>query len=700
MRRPTRSALVVLAAVLVLAGGLGAQTTESAAAHLRAAIDKATVDGDLKGAIKQYQAIVQKFPGDRGVVATALVQMAVCYQKLGDAEARTIYERVVREFADQPAAVEEARGQLTRLRMSALGAARGQALRLVWSGQDAFGSVRGSISPDGRFLTFFDRATSGLAIRDFADNSSRVLAQAPDGSLSYAVFSPDGRRVAYSWRARSDLGTEFDLRVLSLNDGDGARPRVVYKNPEMVWPRPFGFTPDGKQLLMLRPLPDGTNQIMFVGINDGSARVLKSVPWNYTTMSLSPDGRFVAYDSPLGNATAPEEIFVIASDGSRETRVVQGPGRNSSPLWTPDGSRLLFLSNRTGTTSLWSIAMQDGRATGTAELVKADIGDVRLQGITRSGVLHYLVGGASRANVYVAELDATGRASATPAVVSDRFVNSNSAPAWSPDGRQLAYLSSRPQGPALVVRTMTTREERDIALPKGVLTGNLVPAPRWFPDGRSLLVFGFAARGDGIYYRVEVSSGRAEVLHEAKGTSGSGGLGASAVSRDGKAFWYLARQDGADRWSLIRFDIESRQETLLKSGTFDAVALSPDGSQLALHTVEADGCHLRVMPAEGAELRDIVRVCVGNNRLGWASNDELMYVAGGNAAPNALWRVSTTDGKPRQLGITMSAQMMHPAVSPDGRRIAFNVFDTAASEVWALENFLPAPTKTRQPAKR
>lgn len=45
--------------------------------------------------------IVDTFKTDRAVVATALVRMAECYQKLGDAESRKIYERVAREFADQ-----------------------------------------------------------------------------------------------------------------------------------------------------------------------------------------------------------------------------------------------------------------------------------------------------------------------------------------------------------------------------------------------------------------------------------------------------------------------------------------------------------------------------------------------------------------------------------------------------------------------
>ena len=71
MRHATRLILALAASVLLFAGGLTAQKTDSAQALLRTAIDKATVDGDLAGAIKQYQAIVDKYgKTDRSVAAT------------------------------------------------------------------------------------------------------------------------------------------------------------------------------------------------------------------------------------------------------------------------------------------------------------------------------------------------------------------------------------------------------------------------------------------------------------------------------------------------------------------------------------------------------------------------------------------------------------------------------------------------------
>ena len=70
------------------------------------------IEGDLKGAIEQYKKIAQG--EDRSVAARALIRLAECYQKLGDAQAKTVYERLVREFGDQKDAVAIARARLAR----------------------------------------------------------------------------------------------------------------------------------------------------------------------------------------------------------------------------------------------------------------------------------------------------------------------------------------------------------------------------------------------------------------------------------------------------------------------------------------------------------------------------------------------------------------------------------------------------------
>jgi hypothetical protein len=79
-----------------------AQSARSAEVQMKAAQQKAEVEGDLKGAIEEYKKVAQS--SNRALAAQALIQMARCYQKLGDVEAQRIYDCVRREYGDQTAA--------------------------------------------------------------------------------------------------------------------------------------------------------------------------------------------------------------------------------------------------------------------------------------------------------------------------------------------------------------------------------------------------------------------------------------------------------------------------------------------------------------------------------------------------------------------------------------------------------------------
>src|SRR5580765_1708783 len=97
-------AVAVAASAIAAAHAQGAQDVERL---LKTAMNTELVDGNLKAAIGQYNKVVQS--GNRPLAAQALLHMAECYEKLGDAQARTIYERLVKEYPEQKGAVAAAR---------------------------------------------------------------------------------------------------------------------------------------------------------------------------------------------------------------------------------------------------------------------------------------------------------------------------------------------------------------------------------------------------------------------------------------------------------------------------------------------------------------------------------------------------------------------------------------------------------------
>jgi tetratricopeptide (TPR) repeat protein len=114
--------VAVLAGVICMVPFAIAQKSNRADVALEAAAKREMVDGDLKGAIDQYQKIVAEFSGtDRAAVAKALVRMGQCYEKLGSAEARKVYERAVRDFPDQKEMAAMAQGAAARAQPRAFG---------------------------------------------------------------------------------------------------------------------------------------------------------------------------------------------------------------------------------------------------------------------------------------------------------------------------------------------------------------------------------------------------------------------------------------------------------------------------------------------------------------------------------------------------------------------------------------------------
>jgi hypothetical protein len=72
-----------------------------------------------------------------------------------------------------------------------------------------------------------------------------------------------------------------------------------------------------------------------------------------------------------------------------------------------------------------------------------------------------------------------------------------------------------------------------------------------------------------------------------------------------------------------------------------------------------------------------------------------LFVKSEENKSNVLWRVPVSGGEPEKMGISIAGQLMYPQMHPDGRRITFGLFEIGASEVWALENFLPKARAAR-----
>ena len=681
--------------MVALSGGLLlAQNARTPEVLFKAAQNKEQVEGDLKGAIEQYKQIAGG--RDRAMAAKALVAMAECYQKLGDAESRTLYERVVREFADQAESVATARTRLAALMRPGTGITSPVTdARLVW-GDASLGPA--TISPDGRHLVYVSPGNMGsLYVRDLRAGLNRRLTVPnpttdpgrPNGRFA---FSPDGKVVAYGWQVRP--GADPSLRLISL---DGTTFRVPFKSDEWFTLVPRDWSSDGRQILGLG-LAHGMNalDIVLVSVADGSVRILKrglgrGVP--ITRMTLSRDGRYVAYDYPARGNAGERDIFIIGVEGGQETRLVARPTDDRSPIFTPDGRGVFFLSARPGPDETWFLRVVDGKPQGSPELLDLEVDSA--VGFTRNGSFVY-TDVPQTMKLFAATLDSTnGTIVGQPAIVTQRSVSS--VVGWSPDGQFLAYGSSRPSTLPLgesiiVIRSVQSGDEKEIA-----------PGFRgwgWSPDGRSVLADGTDKEGTRGLYRVDSRTGDVAPLLQTK--SGET-IGQPNWFAGGKSIVFIRRVSTGDH--IVLRDLETGRETEL----YRPPATLSIGSSLE---VSADGQHLGFFLEDDKErtMSVMVMTAAGEraHELGgfrWKYPESIIDIAaltpdgryvlfttGDVEQPylgQRLWRIGVDGSGLQEIQIQKEYAGTGRAIfHPDGKQFAFAVLSGKQS-VWMTDNFLP-----------
>lgn len=668
-----------------------AQTARSAEALLEAAKKKELVSGDLEGAIRQYREILAKHSRNRGTAAAALVRMGQCYEKLGDAEARKAYERAVRDFSDQKEAVAEA-----RTRLAAMGGAtpktRSVATRQVWTGPKV--DSLGTVSPDGRLISYTDWATGNLAVHDLASGTDRSITNktswvdSPDW-VEFSAISRDSKQVAFAWHS----GKRFELKVANLS-GD-PNPRRIFDNEDVPWVAPFDWTPDGQWIAVQVERKDRIKQLALVSTTTGALRVLKSLDWRGSTkVSVSPDGKYLAYDIPVEPASEQRDIFLLATDGSREIPAVVHPGDDVVLGWSPDGSRLLFASDRSGAMGIWALPVDGSTRLSSPELLKPEIRGESI-GVSRSGSLFFAVAAGTR-DILTASIDfPSAQLAKSPALAISTQLGKNTWPTWSPDGKFLAYFTNRdPRGRSTVlnVRNIETGGTQSFGV-----SLNYPYFPRWMPDGSGIAVRAADDKGRMGIYRIDVANGAASLV-----PNGSGNLMPSGWSPDGKKL-YATRSDPGTPAGMIVFERDLASGTdreILRLSDYAHAMVSPDGRQLAVFTRDraAKTAIILLVPTAGGAAKEFLRFgppTPAINVLEWTPDSASLvfrkHFTDDQEDPE-LWIVDVVGGTPRKIALTVRnlQKLWQLKIHPDGRRIAF-IAGEAKNEIWALENFLPAP---------
>ncbi len=574
----------------------------------------------------------------------------------------------------------------------------------LWTGDDA--DLHSRLSPDGKAISFVDWSTGDLMVRDLGSGAVRRLTakggwDVNGSSESFAqssAISPDGKRVAYAWFHYDDSipndQAGFQLRVGSVVEGpDSHNPEILFRGPtQRGFVETLGWLSNSR-ILFLHADEERNMRFVIADADTGRITPLKTVGWSYPEgVAISPDGRWIAYGLKPDAFAKQHDIRILASDGSLEDTVIKHPANEVPVAWTPTGSHLLYRSDRTGNAALWALPVID-RQTGPPVLVNPEFSMEMGVGLSPQGDLYY-VKRTGTLDIYIAELDlAARRLVSQPRPVATTYVGDSRRPAFSPDGKLLAYLSNRSMRSygdrRVVVRDLASGAERDLD-PKLSSVGETV----WARDSQSILMRAADRKAKNWVYRAPVDGGPAEQVFQPVGV-----LPANYGTVPGGNLMHYRESNGPSGAHRIR-DLKTDEERSVVLPDGDSwLSVSPDGSSFAVvdRYRTKDVTILSVLDARTLEERELFRVARpewikwstqwtndGRNILFWINKDW-----SGATRRNELWVQPTEGGQPWYTGLAVERLGGRGDFSlhPDGRRLAYAA-GSAEYEIWKLSNFL------------
>jgi Tol biopolymer transport system component len=680
------------------------------------------VKGELESAIDVYEKIIQEYPENKPVAAEAYLRMGMCYEKLGKQEAKDAYRQLLEKYADQETLVSRARIRLALLEKSEDPAYKtGMQVRKVWYGAET--DICGEPSPDGRYISFVDWSTGNLAIYDVSTGTKRLLTdrgswEDPNQWAEYSRWSPDGKQLVYCWVDEANPSW-IDLYIVGL---DGSEPRKLWTDQTMEWTQCYDWSPDGKYILVCCEKKDKTNHIGLVSVADGSLRLLKELqgdrewnPWP-ENMCFSRDSRFIAYSFPEEKMNPAGDIYLLSTDGSKTIPIVAHPANDYLLGWSPDGRNLLFASDRNGTLSAWIISYAGETRFRDPVLVKQNIGHAIPIGFTKNGSYYFAIQQRMN-NVFAIDLNPeTGKVSGPAQKMIRQFEGYNEAPAYSPDGTSIAYISSRSPsikqggnnrgGNVLCIKSLETGKAKEIK-PSISWFG----FPSWSPDGNFIAVLYMNPAGRSELCRIDIQTEEVTLISKPKENQHQ--FGGHRWSPDGKTFYFGLMQLERDFRScnIVARDLETGKDDIIyRSENIYMFSVSPDGHWLGLTCPDRKEATIKVVSTDGKQSQTLYRFEEGIE-LGrvpsntWSADSKYIYFNMHDPTSDPedsgkdpfstlstrtyeLCRIPINGGQPEKLGVKMPSVFLNMNIHPDGQSIAFSSQEHFLSEMWVMENFL------------
>jgi Tol biopolymer transport system component/DNA-binding winged helix-turn-helix (wHTH) protein len=441
----------------------------------------------------------------------------------------------------------------------ALAAASSMLLRRDEAGRTSSGDVRPitsyrgvqrspALSPDGAQVAFSWVGESGQNLDIYIqriDSSEKVRLTDDPAPDEQPAWSPDGRTIAFFRKG--------ELHVIPAIGGPSRRIAAATGQG-------ISWSPDSRAVAVSdRVKAEGPIAIFLVTVESGERRQLTFPPSDGQDdqwPAFSPDGRSVAFTR---RSTPAVDVYRVPVSGGEPVRVAIAGRPCSGLVWTPDDKYLLFATGRHAPGLL--IIPAGGRDEN--EFRRVEVAGLNVHGpsiIARNGGRDIdLAYGSETTDWDIAGMPIGSGAAAEPKplVASAR---ADQAPSFSPDGKFLAFASSRTGYEEIWVSNADGSGPRRLTN----FNAGVANAPRWSPDGK-WIVFGATIDKNPDIHIVGVDGGPPQRL-----TRDPSAETQPSWSRDGRWVYFMSNRSGEKQiWRIPTGGGQASQVT--KQGGFQAI---------------------------------------------------------------------------------------------------------------------------------
>ncbi len=223
---------------------------------------------------------------------------------------------------------------------------------------------RPAFSPQGDRLAIFSDRSDYTEVYIISAIDGKVIERLVKGErsgdleslhsyVSGLCWSPDGRSLAFVSKSKGK-----DVLCL-INVRNKKIYRKLHFNLDAM--RSPSWSPDGGKISFVG-IKNGKTDIYFCDLETKDITKLTDDHYNDEDPSFSPDGKFIAFSSdrpldlPADSANyryGRYNLFLFEFESGKVTAITEGEGNNNSPTWSPDGSKICFVSDRNGTYNLY-----------------------------------------------------------------------------------------------------------------------------------------------------------------------------------------------------------------------------------------------------------------------------------------------------------------------------------------------------------